>query len=289
MNLKIITNSYHRDLPLVQRSLTHSLALHSQVSEVIFIDQNTMPMNLDSKLENNPCLTHIHYTVKCVSVARNKILEFIDDDTWLIFCDDDGYIDKNYITHLERILKENPQLKVLAGSIMRDDNLGYYTPRHKIGGSLKNFRYTKLLMGSNFVCHSSVFKSLNGFDETFGAGSEWGSGEETDFAWKCYFSNIPMEYFRELKVFHIRPYAGTLEESVDKARRYGIGKGALVAKWLFRNKKFIVTYELLEMTAVPILQVIKSIVTLKFKESKIYVNALYGRYLGMFKFLSLDK
>ncbi len=286
MNFKIVTNSYHRGLPLVERSLSHSLALQNQVNEIIFIDQNDAPLHLDETIRKSERLTHLHYKVKCVSVARNKILEFIDNDTWLIFCDDDGYIDAEYITRLKNILQQHPELKVLAGSIIRDDTLDYYTPRHKMGGSLKNFRHTKLLMGSNFVCHSSVFKKFNGFDETFGAGSGWGSGEETDFAWKCYFSNIPMEYFPELKVYHIKPYAGSLNDSIQKARRYGIGKGALVAKWLFNNKKYIVIFELLEMTAVPILQILKSVLTLQFRNSQIYINALYGRYLGMFRFLT---
>ena len=291
MKIKIITNSFNRDISLVERSLSHSLALSDHIEEVIFIDQNETPLQLNTEIKNHPCLRHISHKVKCVSTARNKILESLamDSNLWLIFCDDDGYIDSEYINIFKNIHKQHPETMVLAGSIIRDDNNDYYSIRHKLGGSLKNFRHTKLLMGSNFICHSSVFIQLNGFDENFGAGSVFGSGEELDFTWKCYFSGVSMEFFPELKVFHIKPYAGTFEDSVKKAKRYGIGKGALVNKWLLQEKKVIVIIELIEMVIIPIGQTLKSLITFKFKESKIFLNVLYGRILGLFKFNAFNK
>ena len=49
-----------------------------------------------------------------------------------------------------------------------------------------------------------------------------------------------MIYKKELRVLHVRPYASETKEAIQKAYNYGIGKGALVAKWIFSNKKFTV-------------------------------------------------
>jgi glycosyltransferase involved in cell wall biosynthesis len=285
MNIIIVTNSYGRALSLVERSLKHSLALTDQVSQVVFIDQNSEKLILDPELESHNHLKHLHVLKNCVSAARNSFEIPLGTD-WIIFCDDDGYIDSNYILVFKDMLKNHPELDIIAGSIIRDDNFDFYSPRHKIGGDLNKFRNTKLLMGSNFAVKASVFKELGGFDERFGIGSYLGSGEETDFAWKAYFNNNSMKYCPEMKVFHIKPYAGTYIESKAKAFHYGIGKGALVSKWLFQNMKLVVLYEFIEMFLVPTIKIIFFILSMKFKDVMIQVLMIKGRMLGLFRFFN---
>mgnify|MGYP000900617938 CR=1 FL=1 len=125
---------------------------------------------------------------------------------------------------------------------------------------------------------------MGGFDDTFGAGSKWGSGEETDFAWKAYFNKIPMFYEKDLIVYHIKPYARDLKHSVSKAFKYGVGKGALVCKWLSKGK-FLVLYELLEMEIVPLWLILKAIFRINFRDVIISLASLTGRNLGILKFL----
>ena len=280
----IITNSFMRDVDLVERSLNASLSQEPSADYVYFIDQNPEKLVLSKAIENNPKFSHFHVLTNCVSTARNSVTIPSDVD-WVFFCDDDGYPMEGYLSKLLEVIKLNQGVEIIAGSIIRDDNLDYYSPRHKMGGDLNQFRNTKLLMGSNFSCKAEVFKKLEGFDENFGAGSFWGSGEETDFAWKAYFNQVPMLYEKELKVFHVKPYAQTFSQNVNKAFRYGVGKGALVSKWLFRHFKFQVLYEVFEMTTVPIIQMIKSFVTFKWLNIPVYLSSLISRYYGMIIFL----
>lgn len=282
INITIVTNSYKRDKSLVLRSIEYSLFHSESIQELIFIDQNENSLSLPKAILANKKLTVLRKKVKCVSEARNS-LPLKENCDWIVFCDDDGYMSKEYIPKFLDIISKNSQLEVIAGSIVRDDNFEFYSPRHKIGGSLKNFRHTKLLMGSNFAVRKDVFNELGGFDEKFGAGSYWGSGEETDFCWKAFFTNKNMEFHPELIVYHVKPYAGDQKHSEKKAFQYGIGKGALISKWLIDNKKLLVLFELIEMTLVPLLQISKSALVLDFNKLKIIFCSLGGRYFGLAK------
>jgi hypothetical protein len=283
----IVTNSYKRDLHLVERSLEHSLNHKDKIQKVIFIDQNEFKLQISSGVACQEKLEHLHILTNCVSTARNSF-EIPENTDWIIFCDDDGYLDDQYITKFNEIISNDNKLEIIAGSIKRDDTLDFYTPRHKLGGNLNNFRHTKLLMGSNFAVKAKTFKELGGFDELFGAGSYWGSGEETDFCWKAYFANIPMEYRPELIVYHIKPYAGSFRHSTSKAFRYGVGKGALVSKWLFNKKKIVVLFELAEMIIVPLAQALINLIKLKPHASIINISSIIGRVFGMLKYTFTD-
>ena len=75
----------------------------------------------------------------------------------------------------------------------------------------------------------------------------------------------------------------------SKAFKYGVGKGALVSKWLFKKKKLKVIYELLEMITVPFIQSIRGLFTFKFGLIATNLAALTGRFYGMIKYLFTTK
>ena len=279
----IVTNSYGRELALVERSLKYSLSQKPSPQKIIFIDQNENKLELSGKISHHTLLQHLHIPKRSVSAARNS-LSISPEIEWIIFCDDDGYLMEGYAEKFIETVKRHPEIEIMAGSVVRDDNGEFYTSRHRMGGELNKFRYTKLLMGSNFVCKAKVFKKLNGFDERLGAGAFWGSGEETDFAWKAHFARVPMRYCPELKVFHVKPYASTFSNNMKKAFFYGRGKGALVAKWILEEKKLKPLYEMLEMALVPLGQMLKAVLMLRPEELAIYFTVLLARLWGFVLF-----
>lgn len=274
----VIINTYSRPEILVERAIESALRQSPKPSKVILVDQNTQGLTLSQKIEENQLFERQFVPVKAVSTARNSA-QIPPEAEWIVFCDDDGYMANNYAKNLARIIASR-SVKIIAGSILRDDKKGFYTPRHKRGGDLNQFRNTKLLMGSNFAVNAKTFKHLQGFDENFGAGAKWGSGEETDFAWKAYFNKIPMAYEPSLTIYHVKPYAGTWRHSLTKSFKYGIGKGALVAKWLVSEKKTVVLYEAIEMTLIPISKFVISVISLNLKNATIALSSLLGRYSG---------
>ena len=276
----IITNTIRRPLALVEKSVLASLGQKS-VSEIVLVDQNAQKLPFSNEIEAAPRFSHQHVLVPAVSMARNKAIYSKDSD-WLIFCDDDGYLEEGYDIKLLALIEKHPDVDVFAGSIRRIDNGDFYSKRHAVGGDMNRFWNTKLLMGSNFVIKRSVFESLGKFDEKFGAGAKYGSSEETDLAWNAYFNRVKIKYAPELIVFHVPPFEGELIPEMKKAFRYGAGKSALIRKWLFKGH-FIVLLEAVEMLIVPGLRSVQFLLTMKFKELVIQWAAIAGRLYGLLR------
>jgi len=282
MKYIVVTNTFNRPIHLVERSLRASLTQKISPLKVVLIDQNKTPIELPNDITENPLFQVQKVDYASVSAARNSLKIPVETD-WIFFCDDDGYPCEDYSEKLQKIIFANENIEILAGSIIRDDNKEFYTLRHKKGGSLKHFRNSKNLMGSNFVIRGSTFLRLGKFDEKFGVGSYWGSSEETDFCWSAYFNNVEMGYFPELKVYHIAPFNESVRGGFKKAFYYGIGKGALVYKWLVKKRKVKVVFELIEMFMVPFLLSIRAILILKPQLIITNIAAVSGRIYGFIK------
>lgn len=288
MNYIVVTNTFNRSVELVTRSLKSSLNQKIKPRRVILIDQNSPCLKLPDEVMLNPLFEIQKVDFQSVSAARNS-LSIPHGTEWIFFCDDDGYPIENYSDELNQIIKSNPKIQIIAGSIIREDNMDFYSLRHKKGGSLKYFRYTKNLMGSNFVVKAKLFDSLGRFDENFGAGSYWSSSEETDFCWKAYFKSVEMEFFPELRVIHVPPFNESVKVGFKKAFNYGVGKGALVFKWLVIEKKLIVLYEFVEMLIIPFIQSVKGVIFLKPQLIITNFATLIGRVYGLTKAIIIRK
>lgn len=279
MKIAIITNTIRRPLELVSKSVHASLSQNESVS-VILMDQNQSYLNFPDTIKTNPRFKHMHCQVPSVSMARNRAEYSVDSD-WLVFCDDDGYLEPGYLEKLSQLVESYPEIEIFAGAIKRIDNLDFYSKRHALGGDMKWFMNTKLLMGSNFVIKRSVFEELGKFDEKFGAGAPFGSSEETDLAWNAFFHHKKMRYSPELVVFHVPPFSGDTGSEIKKAFRYGVGKGALVRKWLGAGK-VLVLIELFEMFLIPLIKALILLILFRWNAFRIQLSSLQGRILGIF-------
>ncbi len=289
LKFRYLVNSYGRDPFYVKRCLK-SILNQKYVDEIIIIDQNEIPIDLKEIQSQSSKIKKINFHNKSVSSARNKIpLSGDFKNSWIIFCDDDGHLDKHYSKNLLGAIILHSNVKIIAGSIIREDNLEFYSPRHDYGGNLNKFRNSKLLMGSNFCINEETFIKLGKFSENFGIGAFWGSGEETDLTWKAYFNKIPMAYDKTLKVYHVRPNFGPVKQNVKKSFRYGVGKGALVVKWIIMERKAKVLFELIEMLTVPFLKTIYLMCKFEFKSVLFPLSSLTGRVYGIFKALLRSK
>jgi GT2 family glycosyltransferase len=281
--ITIITNTLRRPLALVEKSVRASL--DQGEATVILIDQNSEPLVFPPEVALHPKFQHQHVVVPSVSMARNRA-QYASSTEWILFCDDDGYLKDDYLQLLLSRIAENPEIDIFAGGIRRTDTGEFYSKRHVLGGDMRKFWNAKLLMGSNFVVRRAVFEELQKFDERFGAGAPFGSSEETDFAWKAFFSGKRMLYAPELVVFHVPPFSGSLPAEIQKARRYGFGKGAMVRKWLFKKDVAGNTWpllELVEMLVVPLIRIVFSFLLLRLNDARIQVSALIGRWKGFFQ------
>jgi GT2 family glycosyltransferase len=283
-----VVNTINRPQHLVERCLNALLAQKISPIKVILMDQNENELELSKRIIDNPLFTRNKVNYKSVSAARNSVV--IPEGTdWIFFCDDDGYACDDYSETLQNLINKFPDFEIFAGSIIREDTNEYYSLRHKKGGSLNKFRNTKNLMGSNFVIKASTFNGLERFDKNFGVGSYWGSSEETDLCWKAFFNKVPMEFFPQLKVYHIPPFNESINKGFIKAFKYGVGKGAMVYKWLIEKRKIIVLYEFGEMLIMPFFLSLLSIIKLKPQLIATNFAALAGRLTGFIKAMFIKR
>ena len=121
----------------MERSLRSSLNQRFPPKRVLLIDQNEHSLELSQEILDNPIFTIQKVSTTSVSKARNSALIDFPFE-WITFCDDDGYMDNNYSEVLKEQIEENPECSIFAGSIIRDDNFEFYSPRHSIGGDIIN-------------------------------------------------------------------------------------------------------------------------------------------------------
>lgn len=261
-----VINTFGRSEEVIGPSID-SILNQSQESQIYLIDQNHNPLNI---LPINGQLKVVRIDTTSLSKARNYALSLNEAD-WIIFLDDDAVLDDCYLENFNQLISQKPNLDIIAGTIFcLEDRQKLYSQRHSSEGAINFFHQTKKVMGGNFAIRSKTFKELSGFDENFGAGSQWFAGEDTDLSWKAFFNHKNMMLSHDLKVFHPSP----AKISLEKACMYGAGKGALVKKWL-KQGHYHAIYELFEMISVPLIKAILS------RQPTFHFKSLLARLKGL--------
>ncbi|MCY4523491.1 MAG: glycosyltransferase [Halobacteriovoraceae bacterium] len=282
----VITSTNNQETKLVERNLRNSLAMLPSPQSVVLLDQSSYPLNLHVKYKKNSVLQHKIVDVLSVSSFVNS-LEIAEDIEWIIFCDDDGYLQKDYARRLINFSINNPKVEILAGSLLFDDDFGFCNFRQKIGGDPNKFPFSKLLTSSNVAVRRETFLRLGGFDVSFGEGSYWGSGDITDFIWKAYFAKVPMAYHREMIFYRERePSKGFISKSKANFSK-GVAHGGLVGKWLIENRKVVVLYELMEMMILPLVKMFCYFIIFEPRKLLLQVPFILGRPWGLIKYVMI--
>jgi GT2 family glycosyltransferase len=242
LSFSIIINSYGRDSSSISKTLIQ--AKKSNPFEIILIDQNTN--NLQITVDD---VKYFHFPEKAISQARNFAANNAQGN-WLVFLDDDALLDENSIKSLNTYLSVN-QDQVIGGKIMVSENsTEYYSKRQKLSSGPISFLNLKAVMGGLFAVEKETFIQIKGFDPHFGIGGKFPSSEDTDFVWKAYFDKKKIGFCSDFYALHPR----SSNISNEKALQYGIGKGAMVAKWIKTKKKYLCLFEFFEMLIVPLLK-----------------------------------
>lgn len=282
MNYIIAVNTYNRKADLVLRCLTSCLKQEISPAKIILVDQNETALVLPDEIKSNPLIEVTRVNKKSISEARNSITVPAGTD-YIFFCDDDGFPDHNYSKVLKNILDKRPELDLLGGVYLNENDKQYYSKRQKMKGGIRGFADTKKIMGSNLIIRASTFDELKRFSPDFGVGTYWGASEETDLVWKAYFNKNNIDFFHELIIYHPPLLSRSLSGEIEKSFKYGFGKSGLIAKWLFKKRKMIVFYEFIEMVTIPTFNFFAGLFTLNFKKMLTAIAFFAGRVVGLLR------
>ena len=184
-----------------------------------------------------------------LSAARNLALSHlmpIDDSCEIIgFPDDDCWYDDKVLENVITYFELNPDVNCICTNVFDPSNQKSYggRPLHiEKEVTFKNIFKLPISVGI-FIKRESFIANQIYFNEKLGAGTELGSGEETELIARLLESNCKIKYVGSIQVYH--PVTDYVEKDVLKYFKYAYGFGHLSAS-LINRKHFAVTLFFIE-------------------------------------------
>ena len=199
--------------------------------EVIIVDQNEDGLlnSIIAKWQNSLVIEHIKVDFRGLSKARNFGMKYTRGEL-IAFPDDDCEYQPSTLEKTERVLHHNPAASIVIGKQIskigvRSDSL--FAPANQIKNVLDIFS-SKAISFTIFVRANCIDRLGPGiFDESFGvgAGTKWGSGEETDFLIRAHKAGLKIFKQPAIEIFHPEKIS-----SPKRCLHYGLGRYKVIKK-----------------------------------------------------------
>jgi glycosyltransferase involved in cell wall biosynthesis len=209
--------------------------------EIVFVNQGTKSYANYAQNCGSIYVKEIFTPRIGLSQARNIGLSHATGDI-VAFPDDDCWYPDNILCELADYFKANQALAGLCVNVF-DPHIG------KPYGARPRGIVTKITSRNLFALPISVglFLKLEDlkkvgafFDETLGAGTKFGSGEETELVYRLQKSGLYIEYNGNFSVYHELPASS--DRSPAKAYNYGLGFGFLCRRLISNGNYTIFVY-----------------------------------------------
>jgi len=216
----------------VERFLASLEAQTYRDFELIVVDQNP-----DSRLKplleaynRNFSIHHIHTPqARGASQARNAGLQKIRGS--VVTCpDDDCWYPARLLEQVAGFLREHPDIDGISGRIssnpdlLEEVNPKPTDPQCFIKTPLQALHVPGMV---GLFLRAPVVESVGRFDETLGpgAGTPWGSGEDTDYHLRILKAGFDLYSDRDVVVFHPEVHGYYSDgQDLDRTYRYGAGR-----------------------------------------------------------------
>lgn len=245
--------------------------------ELIVVDQNPDERLLPYLQRRGDAYRILHLRSEPgLSRARNVGLRHASGEI-IAFPDDDCWYPPGLLDHVSSLLQDNAKCDGVTGRSIDASGRpsgGRFASRPRrldvLGVWSQAISYTIFLK-------DRVVASVGEFDERLGvgAGTAFGSGEETDYLVRAIRSGFRLEYLPDLKVCHPNPLAVWNRRTVRRAYDYGAGMGLVVRKhgypFWFKGK----------ILARPLAGALLAMAALHPGRSRYYLGTFLGRLKGL--------
>jgi glycosyltransferase involved in cell wall biosynthesis len=210
-----------------------------------------------------------------LSYARNVALTLTNGDI-VGFPDDDCWYPPGLLARVVDTLLTNTEVDGVTGRTCDSTGrpcVGRWSTR---SGHIDRFDvWTKGTSASIFL-RKTIVEYVGFFDETLGigAGSQWGSGEESDYLIRSLKGGFKIHYDPRLVVYHEQPAKFYDTNHVFRAYKYSMGMGRVLRKQGYPFW-FVLYYWLRPLGAV-----ILSLATFRPHKAIYHLAVLRGRILG---------
>lgn len=221
MKFSIIIGTLNRHKEL-QECINCLLQQTYRAFEIIIVDQSQEDFSQITDFDKD-LIKYIRIDKKGLSHARNVAISMATGD-YICLVDDDGLYDPNVLEVADKIIDEiHP---VILGGKMIDPVSGIC--RSNEGESIINWNSSFKYLVSPTMIIETEFLKIHNFDERFGVGSTYGSGEETDIVLAALKVRKLVYYCDRYIVRHHVEVNGISD--VDRVVSYSYGRGALLKK-----------------------------------------------------------
>jgi glycosyltransferase involved in cell wall biosynthesis len=229
-NVSLVVATRHRTTE-VQRLLDTLAAQTYKSFRVILVDQNEDQRlsPIVDQYRTRLRLEHVRSTSRGKAAANNVGLRICDDDL-VGFPDDDCWYAPDLLQRVVAMFEDHPDWDGITGCEAPSENFVRNDRFDQVSGQVVQANVMR-----RHISFAAFFrkKGLAGlfYDERLGigAGTIWGSGEETDFILRFLKRGCWIQYDPSLVIYHPDwgkgPY--TLA-AISKARRYGMGMGRIL-------------------------------------------------------------
>ena len=206
--------------------------------KVIIIHQSNS-INLFPDFLRNKNIIYKNIRKQNLSIAKNIGLKLAKSNN-ISFLDDDVLIKNNYFVNCIKFYKTK-KCDLMFSKIIQKKS---FKPLSKnMGNNDKkiNFFNSSCCLSSSMWIFLKNKKKLF-FDEKFGLGAKYGSGEETDFIFKYLKKDKAVYYSGKSSIYHPEEFSdqNNLSKISDKFYSYGIGQGALYKKNIDFSKRILI-------------------------------------------------
>ena len=206
--------------------------------KVIIIHQSNS-INLFPDFLRNKNIIYKNIRKQNLSIAKNIGLKLAKSNN-ISFLDDDVLIKNNYFVNCIKFYKTK-KCDLMFSKIIQKKS---FKPLSKnMGNNDKkiNFFNSSCCLSSSMWIFLKNKKKLF-FDEKFGLGAKYGSGEETDFIFKYLKKDKAVYYSGKSLIYHPEEFSdqNNLSKISDKFYSYGIGQGALYKKNIDFSKRILI-------------------------------------------------
>lgn len=235
MKISLITGTLNRVDELDRLFQSLQAQTHTDF-EVILVDQN--PDNRLDKLvatysQHFPIL-HLRQKEKGLSRARNLARSYVTGDV-VAFPDDDSVYPPNVLAHVSAFFENDPTWDGVVARILDiedDKNADTFAEDEDESGVVNYWKGYAVGISHAMFFRAHVVKAV-AFDEKMGvgAGTWWGSAEDSDYMFQCLHANYAVYYDATFIVRHPSPHkTHSFRELIRRRFNYGLGNGYLIGK-----------------------------------------------------------
>lgn len=174
---------------------------------------------------------YLHLDRRGLSRARNAALASAATP-WIFFPDDDATVEPDVLAQVAAAWGRHPRAAFVAARVLTPDGrpvLAGMTGEERVLEEPADALAT--VMSPGLFVTAKLIERIGPFDERFGIGAEWPSGEESDLLFRAFAAGESGVYAPAAHVVHPDPFVvRDADAGRKRARQYGRGLGALLAK-----------------------------------------------------------